>query len=344
MIFIRVDSNPVIASGHVMRCIPIAQTLKQQGGEVLFLTADENPVPVLRENGFDAQVLHSNWQDLETEIPAVKQILAAYEKPLLLVDTYSITAHYVEQLSAAAHVCYLGGKQEYLGPLAALFNYSTSIDRDFYQAAYGGTETKLYLGPAYAPLRAAFQNHPLRRTAAVRRVLLTTGNTDANGVTPQILERLLAEPAAEQAVFDVVVGRMFSNKPELYARYGAEPRVQLHENVHDMEQLMRQCDLAVSANGTTVYELAACGVPAITFAMVAEQLPSAQALGKLGAVAFCGTTYTGADACLAKISQAFAQYATDSNARNALAKAGHDLTDGNGCSRIAQALRPYWAE
>lgn len=343
MIFIRVDSNPVIASGHVMRCIAVAQAFRQQGGSVMFVTADENPLAVLQENGFPATVLHSDWQDLEKELPAMEQLLSRYTKPLLLVDTYSVTRPYVERLSRVAHVCYLGSKQEYLGPLAAAINY-TGNGREFYESVYGHTGTRLYLGPAYAPLRLTFQNIPLTFPPQVSHVLLTTGNTDARCVTERILQCLLDVAPETGIQFDVVVGSMFCNRETLHARYDAAPRVTLHEHITDMRPLMQQCQLAVSANGTTVYELAACGVPAITFAMVPEQLASGQSLGGCGVTAFCGLAYTDEPTCLHKIQEAFLLYTSDAKARHALAQTAHSMTDGNGSSRIASVLRPFWAE
>ena len=78
MIFFRADSNEIIASGHIMRCISIATFLKNKGCDVLFLIADENPVEMLECAGISYQILHSKWNDLSYEIDKVYSILCKH--------------------------------------------------------------------------------------------------------------------------------------------------------------------------------------------------------------------------------------------------------------------------
>lgn len=337
MVFIRADSNSVIAGGHIMRCLAIAKAIVNAGEEVRFLVADENPVPILVEAGMDYFILHSDWQDLSTDIEQVKTLLKEDNNPVLLIDTYSITKEYVGEVKSLAKVVYLGSKPEFLGNLDILINYSTDIDYDFYNRNYSD-RTTLLLGPTYAPLRDEFQNSVKNYNDRIKRILLTTGNTDNDHMVGAVLNALLPLAEGTEIVFDTIIGRMFDNKESLYKMYENNQHVCLHENVKSMSSLMKSCDLAISANGTTVYELSAIGLPTITFAMVSEQIRSAGALSELGVVDYCGISYEDQEKCIKAIYNRVNYYLEHNDEMIILAQKAHKLIDGNGCQKIIDKI------
>ena len=338
MIFFRADSNKQIASGHIMRCLSIAQAFSEAGEEVEFLIADENPISMLERAGVKYTVLHSVWNNLMDEVERMKVKLQEFNNPLLLIDTYYVSRQYVEALLPYARICYLGSKPEYLGPLQALINYSTDIDYDFYQSNYS-TNSKLLLGAAYGPLRKEFLEvrHSDDKNGRCR-ILLTTGNTDARNSVGKILAQLLRVKVSHQIEVHVVVGGMFETKESLHQLYDGSDKVVLHENVKSMSSLMANCDLAVSANGTTVYELSAAKVPTISFAMVEEQVKSARKLSELGVVDYCGEFYNEEEAVVNSIVESVQKYVLNPQARVQLAEKANSVVDGKGCERIVETL------
>ena len=224
MVFFRADSNNIIASGHIMRCLAIAKAIINAGEKVCFLIADENPVPVLTEAGLDYYILHSDWQDLMDDIEQVKTLLRKENNPILLIDTYSITKEYVDTLKPFARVVYLGSKPEFLGNLDLLINYSTDIDFDFYNKEYS-EKTILLLGPTYAPLREEFQNTTKGYSNKIKRILLTTGNTDRNHFVSAVLASLLEFIGGTEIVVDTIVcmSRWLS-LPKICRRHRCAPR------------------------------------------------------------------------------------------------------------------------
>lgn len=338
MVFFRADSNKQIASGHIMRCISIAQAFMDAGEEVTFLIADENPVLMLERAEMKYYTLHSVWNQLMGEVENVKSLLQSYDNPLLVIDTYQVSKGYVESLLPYARICYLGSKPEYLGNLQALVNYSTDIDYEFYSSNYGST-TKLLLGAAYAPLRKEFLDVEHKENLVGRcRILLTTGNTDQHQYVEKIMCEIAASPLFQQLEINVVVGGMFDNKEKLHSLYDSVENVHLHENVKSMSSLMGENDLAVSANGTTVYELAAACVPAITFSMVEEQIKSARKLNELGVVDYCGEIYQNERQCIDSILKKIEKYVSSPEERKELATKANSIVDGRGCERIANIL------
>lgn len=336
MVYIRTDSNPVISGGHIMRCLAVAQALIENGIEVCFLTADENPVTILEKECIPYIVLNSDWKDLMTDIDKVKELLIKDDNALLLIDTYHITKVYVEELSQYAKIAYLGSKSEYLGQLDLLINYSTDIDFVFYSSNY--KNTSLLLGPSFAPLRREFRNIIPEYRKAVGRILLTTGNTDNNNFVSSIIKGLLPIISDKPIMLDVIVGPMFGYKDQLHLAYDDCPCVELHENVKSVSSIMKECDLAISANGTTVYELSALGLPTISFAMVEEQVKSAEALNKLGAVDYCGKAFENVYSCINTIIERVSFYIDHRDDMIALAKRAHNLIDGNGVQKIVAAI------
>ena len=321
-----------------MRCISIAQAFKDAGEEVVFLVADDNPVVMLERAGMKYKILHTVWNQLIGEIGIVKSLLKRYGNPVLFIDTYQVSQEYVEALLPYGRICYLGSKPEYLGPIQALVNYSTDIDYDFYTSYYAKT-TKLLLGAAYAPLRKEFLQvkHICSETGRCR-ILLTTGNTDPKRYVERILEKIVHKECFLQTEINVVIGGMFDNKESLHQRYEQYENVFLYEDVKSMSSLMAISDLAVSANGTTVYELAAAHVPAITFAMVEEQLKSARKLAELGVADYCGEIYAEEDHCTDRITERIERYVESPEARDALAEKANNIIDGRGCERIVNTL------
>lgn len=337
MIYFRVDSNSIIASGHVMRCLSIADECRTCGIDCEFLIADKNPIQMIERAGFSYEVLNSKWDDLEQEIHKVKDILKETEKPLLIIDTYYVTAHYIENLLPVAKVCYLGSKKENLGALSALINYSTDVDYTFYKQTYD-LKTKLLLGPGYAPLRKEFYQVDHVLTPEIRHILLTTGNTDPQNMVGMILKELIELSFFDELTIDVVVGNMFQNNDILFDNF-KEDNILFHQHVTSMSNLMKHSDLAISANGTTVYELVASHVPAITFAMVREQEASAEALEKLGVVTYCGSSYINHKKCIQKIVDKIKQYYIHPDIRILQEKRASQIIGGDGCRKIVEELK-----
>ena len=262
MIFFRADSNDIIASGHIMRCISLASYFKEMKFDVLFLIADNNAVPLLQEADMPFCILNSKWDNLLSELDIVIPILQNEVSPILIIDSYSVNKEYIEKVSLYAKVCYLGSKKEYLGDLDCLINYSTDIDELFYRVNY--PRTKLLLGPSYAPLRKEFQNVEEHYNKTDIRILLTTGNSDPLNCTPKILQKLEEYKINEKCYIDVVIGQMFKNVDVMVSRFNNSKNINFYRGTK-LSLLMHNSSLAISANGTTVYELASSHVPIISF-------------------------------------------------------------------------------
>ncbi|MDE6791582.1 MAG: hypothetical protein K2J48_00645 [Muribaculaceae bacterium] len=335
-LLIRVDCNPVIASGHLMRCLSIAHKAKEKGIESIFLMSDNSSENVVVKNDFTLLNLHSDWRDLSSEIPKIQNLIHQYDSPVLLIDTYSIDRDYTEVLFGKVPLIYLGSKTDNLGKLDMIVNYSSCIDHEFYKNKFPGT--RLLLGVEFAPLRKEFQNLPLAEASEVNDVIITTGNTDHPHFITSFLKKAERFITEKKLRCHVVVGRLFNNKEELERMAERNGLINLHYGVTEMSSLMRTCQLAVTANGTTVYELAACGVPAISFAISEEQLASGESLGNQGIVKYCGLYSSPASPALEKVLYHFESMINDHSERRKLVSRAKSFIDGNGCEYIVQEI------
>ena len=75
MILFRTDANQNVGAGHVMRCLSIADAVRNRGEECLFVTAEDSFSAEIRRHGHSCIVLHSNYADMEAELPAFLKIL-----------------------------------------------------------------------------------------------------------------------------------------------------------------------------------------------------------------------------------------------------------------------------
>lgn len=338
MVFFRVDANQHIATGHLMRCISIAQCFLKHGETVEFLIADNHPIILLEKHGIEYIVLHSRWDDVDNEIDDVTKIIQQFNDPLLIIDTYSVNRKYTEKLIPYCKCCYLGSKSEYLGNLYALINYSVSIDYAFYHATYTD-ETKLLLGPTYMPLRDEFiQKLPQTKNENQCKVLLTTGGSNPNHYIEKILRSIMLSPIFPKINIALVIGGMFESKETIRHEFESYPNIIVYENVASMAEIMYQCDFAVTANGSTVYELAACHIPTITFAMAKDQVNAAEKMNSLKAAKYCGVIFEDEDKCIKNIVSNMSLFLENPSIRKTFAENASEVVDGHGCEHIYYAL------
>lgn len=338
MIYFRVDSNSDISAGHVMRCLAIAEVMRSRDVPCMFLCADKESIGLIERKGFKTVVLDGDWHNLDVEVPRLLDLLGKDDNPVLFIDTYSVNSDYVARLHKAAKVCYLGSKPLIAPELSLIINYSTSIDFSFYNQAYIASSAKLCLGPSYAPLRREFACQNPSASEEVGSILITTGNTDNNGFVNSLVASALSSKPLSNVRFKVVVGPLFQKATELEASFGSHSMVDLLFEVADMPSVMRSSDVAVSACGTTLYELAACGVPTVGFSLVSEQEESGLSLSELGVIEYAGTAFGDMEKCVMRIVSSLEQLVANTEGRCAMAERFHQLNDGQGCDRICDEL------
>lgn len=335
-ILLRTDGGPQIATGHIMRCLSIAEALRRAGAEAEFAVADETGAEILasfqpEEKPFPVHILRSDYRNPETELAALTALLAG-RCDCLLIDSYFVTAGYLAALRPLVRTAYIDDLTAFDYPVDLVINYDFAPPKDAYQTA-----SEVLTGSAYTPLRSQFRGLcPCIREQA-DRLLLSTGGTDDYGVAGNLLQELLSRPECTGWQFHVLTGPMHRHRAELEALAASHPAVRLHEGVRHMAVLMAGCDLAVSAAGTTLYELCAAGLPAVSFTMADNQLVTAGDMQRYASLPWAGDVRSTPD-FIQGLAARLLLLAADAEARRRLSASMQSCVDGLGADRIAEAL------
>ena len=346
LVYFRTDGNSHIATGHLVRCLSIADACFSLGMKVCFLVSDQESKALLQSFDpacrFPVRILETAvYDDLEKELPEVLGMLneAGQAEQIFFLDSYYVTEHYLSAVRTAAKVAYLDDLQLFDYPADLLINYDVIPESRSasYQAAYQNAARTL-LGASYTPLRAQFTNLQPYCRDRVSNILVTTGGSDPYHFCLRLIAAFRENSFLHLCQLHVVVGRLNEDKDKLYKLADELPFLQLHENVSDMASLMTSCDLAVSAAGTTLYELCAAGVPSIGFCLPDNQLTAAKAFDEAGAIPCAGDIRRSCDEVLGNVMNFVTYMSENFKKRKAALETMRQLVDGKGAMRIAKAL------
>lgn len=343
MFIIRADGNERTGAGHIMRCLTIgAQLIKKTPEKLMFLCADGDSAGLVRQQGFSARVLGTDYRDMESELAVWKQILdgGAEDLPggsrrVILVDSYYVTDAYLEGLRQFGTVVLMDdmGMRKY--PVDVVVNYNVTAEAENYQRLYSGTGTRLLLGSGYVPLREQFSNRVYQVREEVKNVLITAGGGDSRNLAGRILEILFDEDLE----YHLVAGG-FNPHYEMLSRMEREhENIHIHCNVADMAELMLAADIAVTAGGSTVYELACLGVPFLCFSCAENQEPLTEYIGGHQVAGFAGAFHRDPKTAAERLSFLFRKLVPDAELRRQYHYSERKITDGQGAGRIAEELQ-----
>lgn len=342
MIVFRADGNPVIGTGHVMRCLSLAKEMVKRGVRCQFIVAENYLEKLIKQHGLSCVVLHADYRAMERELQWWGEQVWHEPVEQIIVDSYFVTQYYLAELRRLCKTVYIDDLMENAYPVDTLINYNIYSYQAQYEKLYQGKGIKtpiFLLGPGYAPLREEFDNIPARKTTKkVQNILISTGGADLENLAMQILQQLKKSIVLQEVCFHVIVGTLNPHKEELKEFSEENPRVILHFDVSAMAELMRSCDIAVSAAGSTLYELCACGVPTVTYISADNQVLGAEAFHEQGLIYNAGDGRKDLRGCLNRIVKQIEMLVEAPEICDMLAQKQKALINGSGTQRLVQAL------
>lgn len=334
-IYIRCDGNQKIGTGHVMRCIAIANQVKLLGNEPIFLVADDTVVSLISEKGYRVICLNTVWDDLESEIELLEKLLAGCNRTSVLVDSYYATANYLKKLNSFADGTFMDDLCAAKYEVKNLINYNYYAPDMGYGKLYEGSGVTLYLGPKYAPLRTEFEGKQNRYFNGLKKVLITTGGTDNYNVLGYLLDYFTSHYINVELF--AIVGRFNQNREELCKKYEGNKNIHLLMNVNNIQDYMMDCDLCITAGGTTLYELCACGTPSLMYVLADNQLDVAKKFNDTQLIPCLGDVRVGFEEFSLNIAEWISKY-SDKDYWEDVNKRMLSIVDANGAQRIAVIL------
>lgn len=286
-LIIRVDASTQIGTGHLMRCLALAQAWKDAGGKVIFITACQNEglLQWLQEEGFEIHLLARSYPDLG-DWDFTKDILAAYPKAWVVLDGYHFDEVYHQRIKEAGHrllvIDDMAHLKHYYGDI--VLNQNLHAERLHYSCE---PYTCLLLGTQYVLLRREFLAWKDWRRDILeitQRVLVTLGGSDPENHTLKVIQALqeVEIPGLEATV---VIGASNPNADvlETASRQSHIP-IRLIHNATNMPELMAWADVAVLGGGSTCWESAFMGLPSIVLVLAENQQGIAAGLEASGIV------------------------------------------------------------
>ena len=307
----RVDASLQMGTGHVMRCLTLADALAAQGADCLFICREHrgNLIEHIRNKGYRVYSLpvlppggtgslaeqspaHSHWLGATQveDATACTAILAEVSPDWLVVDHYALDARWeltlkphcrklmvIDDLADRSHLCEL------------LLDQTFGRDAEDYRA-WVPASSQLLCGSRYALLRpefSALRDYSLQRRVnpQFRQLLITMGGVDKDNATGQVLEALRGCALPAQCQITVVMGATAPWLDEVSRQAQSMPwPTTVMVGVSDMAQLMADSDLAIGAAGATSWERCCVGLPTIMLVLAANQCNVAQGLERASAV------------------------------------------------------------
>ena len=306
-IAIRTDSSINLGSGHLMRCLTLADLLQARGGSVSFLSRElsGNIIHLAEDKGYRVHRLasprktmeqpgnlaHADWLevDLQTEVAETEQMLRAGAHPVdwLVVDHYALDKKWETQMRPfAARIMVIDDIADRQHDCDLLLDQNLYLNMASRYDGLVPTHCNMLLGPAYALLRPEFveaRKSLRQRDGSVKHILIFFGGSDPSNETAKALDALTMLNRPDIAV-DVVVGHAYQHKDQIRQRCAARRNTIFHCQVENMAELMSRADLSIGAGGTTMWERCVLGLPSIIMSTADNQYATSEAVAAKGAI------------------------------------------------------------
>jgi UDP-2,4-diacetamido-2,4,6-trideoxy-beta-L-altropyranose hydrolase len=349
-IVIRADASLLIGTGHVMRCLTLAQALRNTGHEVVFISrlheghlcdhVEAQGFQVIRLPGPADADSPLDWLGLPWEVDAQQTMWALKDlsSPVawLIVDHYSLDTHWEQllrpQVTRILVIDDLADRQH-----ACDFLLDQNLGRcpkDY--AGLVPANCSLLVGPSYALLRNEFTEWRERSLARlrwpIRRILISMGGVDRNDATSMVLDALERCPSMANAEINVIMGPRSPWLHKVRTRVAQLKRVSVHVNVANMAEHMASNDLAIGAAGSSSWERCCLGLPTLTVILADNQRQGALAMDVAGVQLTVGIQEQAAVKLEAQLNR------LNEQAMRQMSKSASALVDGLGVQRVLEAM------
>jgi UDP-2,4-diacetamido-2,4,6-trideoxy-beta-L-altropyranose hydrolase len=358
-IVIRTDASPLIGSGHLMRCLTLADILARKGASVSFVMrrlAGHLTEPV-RQHGQLLHLLpspseplsaypfpenHTAWLGVDWQTDATETIDAICHEgtstDLLIVDHYaldgrweSIVGRYcrklmvIDDLADRTHLCDI------------LLDQNLRPDAHRRYGSLVPSECQTLFGPRFALLRDEFARHReqvTRHAKTLRNILIFFGGSDPHNLTTLTL-RALRQVLTPRTTVDVIIGPVNNHAEAITASADRLDSCTVHENVTEMAPLMIQADFCIGGGGSTTWERCCLGLPTVVVASSESELQLSEHLASLG-IGLCAGSYR--SLTVDRLADALRTVFDDPQVLASWSAKGMKLVDGRGTERVCRKL------
>ena len=351
----RVDAASFLGTGHVMRCLALAELLNKRGINTKFICCrwPGNLIALLgarRQNvsAFDAiggvsEILPFDpdcYRAHECEDAAQTSKLIGFDKPdWLIVDHYGLGQRWERQMSShAARIAVVDDLMDRRHLCDLLIDQNL---RGFKTRAYASlvpSKTRVLLGPRYSLLDPNYATIRSRMTGSskkhVEKIVIFFGGVDPFAHTAMALD-VLQDPEFSGIEAAVVIGSQNKHAQAIADAARQRRKTSVFTGLPHLAELLSTADLAIGAGGVSMWERMCLGVPSIVFSIAHNQRESCEQAAVIGSVKYI----SGCDSrARNELKKALRQCVSDSEMLTRMADRCSSLVDGLGVDRVAEHL------
>lgn len=326
------EFGSVSGNGHITRCLSFCPELISKGASPVLVIKTDRPgeAAAMETNNIEGLAVEEfDWHDIKK----LKDFAATFADGLnVIADSYKAG------LDIYAYLCEASDNQIFLDdynridyPGGHVLNGAVSAAKIPYA---GGRGVNYLLGPSYQPIRREFVNSsPVKIKEKVSKILITSGGSGSGEVCVRILEAL-SEKFADMEK-NIVTGRPLKESDDTKKLAGEKARFHSGLSAAQMAALMSESDIAISAGGQTLYELARLGIPTIAFIMAENQRNNVNGFLELDAMEYGGeSAQSGFENKIAAALTGLMNYSR----RGELSEISRNIVDGQGVSRCIKEV------
>lgn len=345
-VLVRADASVNIGTGHIMRCLTLAEELVNSGFDIEFVcqAVPDTLCNHISKKGFyinRLDISHNDTSIFDWKNDAQATIDVLINKgnvDLLIIDHYGIDKRWEQAVKPYVNrimvIDDLANRQH---------DCDILLDQNYYhnmESRYKGLvpeQCMLLLGLSYALLRKEFfhvRNTLRVRDGNVKRLLICFGGSDPTNETAKALEAML-NVRNQDVIVDVVIGGSNPNSYYYQDNFSRLENVNLHFGTNNMAELMAQADLAIGGGGITTWERCCVGLPSLVIAIASNQVEVSQAADDLGVLKYLGQAQ---EVDSQTIATEMIKILNDRQLLLKLSSNALKLVDGKGTWRVAAAI------
>lgn len=292
IVAIRTDASALIGTGHVSRCMTLANQLTKLGFQVYFIMRDlpGNMIDLVKRYGYEVLNLdvneNQNWEDDAVE--SIQLLKGLKQKPdWLIVDHYQLDDKWESELSDhVAQIMVIDDLANREHKCQILLDQNLYHNPDTRYDHMLGTNTLQLIGPRYVLLRDEFLTQVTRPEpfiGQINNVMIYYGGSDPSGETIKVIEALSTNDY-QHINFMVVVGNSCLQKNTIERLCIQHDNFHFYCQVPNISELMSTTDLAIGACGTSTWERCYLGIPTLSTEIAANQCELSHILDEKGII------------------------------------------------------------
>jgi len=317
-----------IGLGHIMRCLSVYQAFEERNINVKLIVNSDNSVDKLLEN---KNYKIFNWVEKQQELFDLIK-----DNNVVIIDSYLAEISFYKKISELVEIpVYIDDNNRLEYPKGFVLNGNIHAKELNYPA---NKDIKYLLGTEYTPLRKEFWDVPEKvQKEKINNVMIVLGGNDIRNLTPLIMGFLKRKYPFWKK--NIIIGSSFSNIDAIKKEIDENTNLIYYPDAQGMKEIMLKSDMAISAGGQTLYELARIGVPTIGICVAENQIGNIQGWQKVG---FLDYTDLHNESTLSKEFTNIIERLQEESIREEKSKIGKHLVDGKGSYRVVKDLLACW--